>query len=106
MRLLSTILSLYILSLAINPCVYTWKSNVDVLEKTINLPQHSNDSCNQHCHPFCTDNCCVNAVDEIPVVYYTFFVHSILQRIQSKYVVNYVHRIYEKCWRPPEILIN
>jgi hypothetical protein len=102
MRLLATILSVYIVFLAALPCIdepedHSVQKNV-ISQQSADSHQNEQD----HCSPFCTCQCCAT-----PVVVMDYTVHfecfSYIQKNLTEYKIVSITSPISSIWQPPKI---
>lgn len=102
MRLLTSILSIYILGLIATPCIdeHDYRENKNIEQSQNTNDNHHNED--DDCSPFCTCRCCTS-----PIVIKDYVVHfkcfSFTIKSFLEYTSDYVSSIYSTIWQPPKI---
>ena len=102
MKILATILSIYILTLTAIPCIDLPADNI--LQK-IELSQSSRDNHQNetdNCSPFCTCDCCVAPVLPQNTIFEFSFV-DFLKYNFSEYTSVLISSLFVSIWQPPKL---
>jgi len=106
MRLLTYILSLYILVLMVIPCLdapeFSGCGNVHLTQKTINTTQELPDV--DFCSPFCVCSCCVSSISNQEVLHIDFTCNSFSPVQYPKYTSAFSSFNFASIWQPPKLV--
>jgi len=105
MKLIVTILSIYVLVLTAIPCshVAVGHSMCKMEQQNDNTDQHDSESGIDHCSPFCTCNCCATPVlTEDPIIQFSCFKYC--QHNYSEYYSTFTNSFFATIWQPPQLV--
>ncbi|MFT6638773.1 MAG: hypothetical protein ACJAYP_001359 [Flavobacterium sp.] len=108
MKIINFILSFYLILLSCIPCTDT-KEDIAVNsthEYATNHDNHSHETSNDACSPFCICNCCGQTIlNYQPVIVYNFPVQlQEIKTINSNYNSSLIALFSGSIWQPPQIV--
>jgi hypothetical protein len=102
MKLLTIILSAYVIFLTTLPCVDKLVDIKLVGNATTQCQGHSHQEDADHCSPFCTCDCCVSPVlTEDHII--PFNTYPIPEKYETVYTTAYVSMLFTYIWHPPKL---
>ena len=105
MRLIVTILSIYILVLTAIPCshVALGHSVCKMEQSNGTTDHHESESGIDHCCPFCPCNCCATPVVTSDAIMQFTFV-KFCQHNYSEYFTTFTTSFFATIWQPPQLV--
>lgn len=108
MKIINFILSLYLIFLSCIPCSDT-KEGIAINSVNVyssNHENHSHDTNDDSCSPFCVCNCCGQTIINYhPAIVYDFSVQiQELRTFNSNYNSNLIKIFSRSIWQPPQLV--
>jgi len=104
LKVILTILSLYILSVGAIPCTDGMHTHSDVIELSQNGNQHHQDNQEDICPPFCNCNCCgCGAFSNFSFQLNTLQLFSPTSLNFSDLRYQFLSRNFSSVWQPPKL---
>lgn len=100
MKILTFILSLYVLVLTAIPCVDVPKDNSMSKYELTNTSSDHHENDTDYCSPFCTCDCCVSPIINNSTIHFTCT--PIAQELITEYHNSLVSSLFAIIWQPPK----
>jgi len=101
MKILTFILSLYVLVLTAIPCFDVPKDNDLHKIELSNTSSDHQENDTDLCSPFCTCDCCVSPIINNSIIKFTCT--SIAQKLTTEYYNYFVSSLFATIWQPPKL---
>ena len=102
MKIVASILSLYILVLTTIPCVDVAAINTFHNSELTQTGTDGHHSDFDRCSPFCSCDCCTSPVMQQDYII-RFSCSTILQKLIFEYSKSYISSLFTSIWQPPKI---